>query len=247
MLHDVHSNASFPSPLTLPASQFRRRVALLAGLGFTGVSSLVLRRWIAQAGPLPSRPLLLTFDDAFASIGTHALPVLEEFGWSATIFVPGANIGGVNDWDRTGGTAGQAIASADDIARWADRGFEIGCHALQHVDLRTVPDAELRAALDEAQRMLAALTGGPVRSFAYPYGAVDQRVRNIAAEFFDIGFGTQEGLVNRRSDTMILPRTMPLPGDTAIGTLLRAYTGHNPVVSVRRRLRLRSRLQSLRW
>jgi len=42
---------------------------------------------VASGGPLPKRPLLITFDDAYRSFLTEAVPVLRSFGIPSTLFL----------------------------------------------------------------------------------------------------------------------------------------------------------------
>jgi peptidoglycan/xylan/chitin deacetylase (PgdA/CDA1 family) len=45
------------------------------------------RRHLAEGTPLPARPVLVTFDDGYRSVRTHALPLLERFEVPAVVFV----------------------------------------------------------------------------------------------------------------------------------------------------------------
>ena len=42
---------------------------------------------VSSGGPLPKRPLLITFDDAYRSFLTEAVPVLRSFGLPSTLFL----------------------------------------------------------------------------------------------------------------------------------------------------------------
>lgn len=79
--------------LNVTASAFASQVRALSALGF---ESILVSDWIAytegRAG-IPDRPLIITFDDAYASLTEHALPLLERHGFSATVYVPTALVG----------------------------------------------------------------------------------------------------------------------------------------------------------
>ena len=55
----------------------------------------------ALDAPLPpGKPVVaITFDDGYRSVREHALPILEQHGFPATMFVPTAYVGDENRWD----------------------------------------------------------------------------------------------------------------------------------------------------
>jgi Polysaccharide deacetylase len=81
------------------AAQMRR----LHDLGFQTVTLDQYVRF-ADGDPveLPQRPLLITFDDGYASAWENADPVLARYGWSAVMYVPTGAIGGPGHltWDE---------------------------------------------------------------------------------------------------------------------------------------------------
>ncbi len=59
----------------------------------------------------------------------------------------------------------------EEIRRLADAGIDIGAHTRWHADLGGISDeAQLYEELILPQRELEAITGRPVRYFAFPYG-----------------------------------------------------------------------------
>jgi len=65
---------------------FRRRLEILAELGCSvlPLDEAVTRLW---AGDLPPLSVVLTFDDGFHDFAAHAVPILKEFGFPATIYL----------------------------------------------------------------------------------------------------------------------------------------------------------------
>jgi peptidoglycan/xylan/chitin deacetylase (PgdA/CDA1 family) len=65
---------------------FRRRLEILSELGCTVLSldDALIRLW---AGDLPPRSVVITFDDGFNDFAAHALPILREFGFPATLYL----------------------------------------------------------------------------------------------------------------------------------------------------------------
>jgi hypothetical protein len=70
---------------------FRREMALLADC------FIVLR--LHEARQLPPRAVYITFDDGYRPVHDLVLPVLQEIGLLATVFVTSGDIGEPNIWD----------------------------------------------------------------------------------------------------------------------------------------------------
>ena len=155
------------------------------------ISYLLRRGWGATTfgdvvRAAPARTIAVTFDDAFASVKTYALPILRRLGVPATVFVPTDYISrqaplawlGLDQWDDGPDAAELTPMTWDDLGELADLGWEVGSHTRTHPLLTRVRDdaalaAELRASREECAERI----GRPVTSIAYPYGDVDDRVQ----------------------------------------------------------------------
>lgn len=171
--------------LSVTPESFRRQISDLVRRGWTSATftEVVERR--------PSgKTVVVTFDDAFASVKTHALPVLSEFGVRATIFAPTDYVSrqaplawpGLQQWERSGDSGELTPMSWDDLAELAELGWEIGSHTRTHPMLTSLSDEALVAELRQSREECAERLGRPVTSIAYPYGDVDRRVRERTRE-----------------------------------------------------------------
>jgi peptidoglycan/xylan/chitin deacetylase (PgdA/CDA1 family) len=171
MYHSVVRCEDDPFRITVSPRRFAEQMRWLARLGAAGCSMSELLdggsddRAGARVG--------LTFDDGYRDFVTGALPVLREFGFTATVFVVAGRLGGDNGWDRQGPR--KALMSAEHVRAVADAGMEIGSHGLRHVRLTSVPEAQLHAEVGLSRELLEDVTGRPVTGFCYPYGAVSER------------------------------------------------------------------------
>jgi len=60
-----------------------------------------LREALESLGEAESQELTsITFDDGYVDFAELAVPALQARGLHATLFVPAACIGGINEWDR---------------------------------------------------------------------------------------------------------------------------------------------------
>lgn len=227
-------------------------------------------------GRLPPRAICITFDDGYRSIHDLAMPVLNEFGLPATVFVSTAYLDSGTMWNETiadavrrlpdgavdlsgtglgmrevrtsddrrnllneltahakylppaerqalterltvmvgGGRADKLMLTPEMIRTMAAQRFEIGAHTVSHPILTSLSDEAARHEIEQGKRDLEAITGTPVRYFAYPNGKVgkdfDERhkemVRNAG---FTAAFSTEVGPAVRGRDLFQLPRSRP--------------------------------------
>ena len=73
--------------LSLDPAIFEDHLATLAHAGYRAVSLQDLYNYVSGKGRLPSKSLVLTFDDGYLDNWVFAYPILKKHGFSATIFV----------------------------------------------------------------------------------------------------------------------------------------------------------------
>jgi glycosyltransferase involved in cell wall biosynthesis/peptidoglycan/xylan/chitin deacetylase (PgdA/CDA1 family) len=231
--------AGIANDYTMSPERFESHLRLLSRRGYVGIRPSDWLDWLRDGKRLPPKPVLLTFDDAFADLCRWALPMLERHDFRATVFVVSGQIGGRNVWD--GGA--HRLMSAGQIREWASRGVEFGAHSRTHADMTTLGSEELKAELAGSRDELSAIVGKPIRSFAYPYGYHNERVRERVAEVFELAFSADGGLNNLSTDPYLL-RRIEVSGDVTRRDLaVRVRLGFKLSQLVRSRLRIRTRLR----
>ncbi len=174
MYHSVTPYAEDPYQVTVSPRRFEQQMRWLDTWGLRGVSMTTLLR--AQRRGCEAGLVGLTFDDGYADFLRHVLPVLASHGFTATAFVVAGRLGSVNAWDALGPR--KPLMTARQIRAVAGAGVEIGSHGLRHVDLQTTTDLALLREQRYSRQLLQDVTGADVTGFCYPYGHLDQRVRD---------------------------------------------------------------------
>jgi peptidoglycan/xylan/chitin deacetylase (PgdA/CDA1 family) len=128
----------------------------------------------------------VTFDDAFACLLEHALPVMNALDVPATVFVVTGNMGGTPGWEMRGGAAhpdaGLRTMSAEQITRAAGAAVcRFGSHTESHARLTGLDTQRLVDELGNSKAALERLLGKTIRDLALPYGAYDERALEEAA------------------------------------------------------------------
>jgi len=143
---------------TTPA-MFRAQLQYLADHGFHVISLHEAVVAIKNHSRLPSRPIVLTFDDGYADFFTTAVPILQSHGFTATSFVISGRMG----W--AGFMTPSQVVAADGM------GFTIGAHTVDHVALAAQTATRATWEMKQSKLALEQLLGHQVVDFAYPYGS----------------------------------------------------------------------------
>jgi len=130
-------------------------------------------RWVASL-PAELRPHFI-FDDGYDDTFHTAYPILESFGFKASLFVITDWIGKRNDWDANFFGKFEHI-SLPALRELAAAGWEIGSHGASHRALTTLSSAELRREVFSSKRYLEDARGVAVRKISFPFGLFNQRV-----------------------------------------------------------------------
>ncbi|MET7724524.1 polysaccharide deacetylase family protein [Streptomyces mirabilis] len=202
-----HSIAAAPNDATRELSvgpeAFAEQMALLGDQGFTPVDTAALAARWRSGGPLPERPVLITFDDGYEGVHRHGLPVLAKHGFAATLFVSTGWIKGAYD---TGGGL-DAMLSWAQVRELAAEQVEIGGHSHTHPQLDQLSDDALRFEVLRCKEITADELGSRPASFAYPYGYSSRRVRQVVRETgFAQSLAVGNGLARRRQGPYALQR-----------------------------------------
>ena len=91
MYHHITDNVGNYSAITIAG--FEEHMKALYEAGYSAVSIEQVLDYVYHGIELPERPVLITFDDGYASNYTHAYPVLKQYGFHGTIFIIGVSFG----------------------------------------------------------------------------------------------------------------------------------------------------------
>ncbi len=236
-----HHIGEAPKPwvpgLSIPPAGFERQIRWLARRGFESIRPADWLAWLREGKPLPEKPILLTFDDAYADLAQFALPVLQRYGFTGVVFVVTGQIGQTGQWGMLADYPPMKLMDAGQIRHWARQGIEFGAHSRTHRDLARLPLQSVEQEISGSGKDLEELLQTRINSFAYPYGSYDAAAREVARRTFDLCFGVLEGMNDLGSNLHALCRTMILPVDSGLALWLKSRFGFNPAARFLARLR----------
>ncbi|OOG49437.1 polysaccharide deacetylase family protein [Rhodanobacter sp. C01] len=184
---------------------FARQLWLLRRFGYTGLSMAAAMPYLR--GERSGRIAVITLDDGYADNLDHALPLLQQHGFSATCYVVSGSIGQYNQWDAERLGVRKPLMSVEQLRDWHRGGMEIGAHTRSHPRLTQCSDAQLRDEIHGSKATLEDHLGTPVTQFCYPYGDADDRVADMVRETgFAAATTTARGRASAGMDLWQLPR-----------------------------------------
>ena len=206
MYHEIAAASATTSRLAVEPDAFAGQLAHLHNQGFTTMTAAGLAATLADpALPLPDRPIVLTFDDGFADFQDAALPLLQRYGFTGTLFVTTGWIQDAGPWS-SGSRPGRML-SWKQIAEAADVGIEIGAHSHKHPELDQLPNRHVREELRTSKAQLEDRLGRAVPGMAYPFGYSSARVRQVVHDLgYQYACAVGNAIVGPAADPLALPR-----------------------------------------
>jgi len=201
------SDHRYPST-NISTEAFRGQLAYLKQNNFTVWTMGKAVDAINKGEEIPPRTVVLTIDDGYHSFYEHGLPLLEEFGYPATMYVNTANVGNRDYFNWT------------EIREAQRRGIEIGNHAHAHGHFLDASTPELRKSmfisdLVTSQTIFGDSLGAEPILYSYPYGEYDSVLEGILKEAGFISATAQySGILYSKSNLFEIPR-FPMGGPFA--------------------------------
>lgn len=152
--------------LTVGTGDFRAQMDWLRAAGYHAVTPTQLYDALAFGARLPTRPVMLTFDDGYRDVLWNAAPLLHRLRIHATAFVITRRISGPDP----------SFLTWSELRRLEALGFTIGSHTVDHVDLTALGPDGLAYELEQSRAVLERGLDRVVQWFAYPAGRFDAGV-----------------------------------------------------------------------
>ncbi len=157
--------ASNPDLYVTP-EEFVQQMTYLSKHGYHAVTLKQVYSYWHGKTTLPSKPVVLSFDDGDMPDFRIVAPLLKEVRWPGVLNL----IVGSDKHPRMKKEVVRALIA---------EGWEIDSHTISHVEVPSLSDSQLRFQIGESRHRLQKWYGVPVDFFCYPYGRFN--ARSIAA------------------------------------------------------------------
>ncbi len=143
---------------TVTTAAFADQLSWLHDNGYTSITVAELFNAFYYNLPLPSRPVILVFDDSYADAYEYAFPMLLERGFGATVAA------------ITGAVGQAGYLTWEQAAEMSASGVEFVSHTASHANLAALTRDQAQVELADSRRALEEKLGRPAQFFVYPYG-----------------------------------------------------------------------------
>jgi peptidoglycan/xylan/chitin deacetylase (PgdA/CDA1 family) len=226
--------------LAVSPAAFAEQMDYLASEAYRVVDVLSAIDLLESGKPL-ARTVALTFDDGFLDLAEHALPILSERGFNATVFVAPAVTDGRASFSWYREQPPPLLAWEDIVELDRDGTLRFEAHSLTHPNLPALDDDEAREEIAGSKLELENHLGRVVRAFSYPTGLFGEREERMVAEAgYEIGVGCEPGVNDRSTDRFALRRRQVDARDSLLDFRAKLGGGHDSSPALRglyRRLR----------
>ena len=177
--------------------QFDEQLELLKNGGFNFMSLPDLVASLKDGKAIPDKTIIITADDAYASIATEGWPRLKAAGIPLTLFVStdpvDANLKRYLSWDQ--------------IRQLQKEGVHIAHHTATHLHMIDNTIETVRSDLARASKRFKEELGITPKIIAYPYGeyslALQEELKNLG---FEAAFAQYSSVIHSKSNRFGLPR-----------------------------------------
>lgn len=196
--HDVLPSKEVWFDTTL--ATFEQQMSAIAEGHFHVITLEALRDHLERGAPVPSKPLVLTFDDNGSGIYTYAFPLLEKYRFPATLFVHTNYVGRTtskhhNTWAQLAEMERSGLVTVQSLT------------ANHPEDLRKLPDALVVHELQLSRFSLQTRLGHKIYALVYPYDNYDERVARLAGQNgYELAFSEDWGNAGGSDNLLMIHR-----------------------------------------
>lgn len=181
--------------LTVDTKTFREQMRYLKERGYRSVYMSDVINFFDHATIIAPKSILITFDDGYDDFATNAVPVLREFGFVSTLFVPTGLMDnpGYLSWNSI-----KDLATAGDVVfanhTWSHR--NVGANRV-----------DVEKEIKTADMQLEERSLNSPKIFAYPYGLESTWGKEILQSLgYKLAFTTRPGTIICEKQRLDLPR-----------------------------------------
>jgi peptidoglycan/xylan/chitin deacetylase (PgdA/CDA1 family) len=192
----------------VPVNNFREQMKLLADSGYHTILPDQLYNYLLKGISLPTKPIMLTFDDTRSEQYTIGYEEMKKYGFKGVFFI------------MTVALNKPGYMTKEQLKQLADEGNNIGSHTWDHGNVKEYQSEDWEKQIDKPTQQLEKITGKRPDYFAYPFGLWDKKaIEQIKQRGFKAAF--QLSARRDKDDPQFTIRRMIVPGEWNANTLLK--------------------------
>ena len=231
-----HSIDDSGSGISVSLAEFNDQMLLLKKNGYKSLDLGEFVSIIKNNGRIPPKSFILTFDDGYHNNYSIVYPLLQELGFTATIYLITGYIGGFCDWIKDIPVPKLKMLEWETILEMSGDGITFGAHTITHPHLTGLSNDQIEMEICKSRDLIKEKLGKKVTSFCYPYEDFDERVMNIVKKCdFDSACSGSLGVKNDINTLFSLKR-IPIWPETTLSYFRFAFSGFYDFLIKRKKL-----------
>lgn len=166
MYHNVSDDETKSYNLTISKQKLEQQLRYLSDNQFTSFFASELE----NRTEIPSKSVVVTFDDVTENQLLYALPLLKKYQVKATFFIPFSYIGQTDLWNSGADATGEKIMTIAQLQSLDSNIIELGQHSYWHKKYAALSEAEIQSDFDKSFECIAENDLKVYSALAYPYG-----------------------------------------------------------------------------
>jgi peptidoglycan/xylan/chitin deacetylase (PgdA/CDA1 family) len=163
---------------------------------------------LAQSKTDRVRYVVITFDDGFRDFYTHASPILQKYGFTATMFLTTSFISNHGKRFKE-----KPCLSWNEVRELHQKGISFGSHTITHPQLKILPREHVQREVKESKDIIENELGSAIESFSYPYAFPEEDNQfklflrdTLKSSGYQYGVSTILGIASRTQNQFFLRR-----------------------------------------
>jgi len=190
----------------VPIAAFLAQIKMLADSGYHTVLPDQLYAYLTKGKPLPSKPIMLTYDDTDLDQYEIAIPAMKKYGYKGVFFIMTVSLGKPH------------YMSKEQVKEISDEGNVIGSHTWDHHNVKKYKGNDWVIQIEKPTKQLETITGRYMRYFAYPFGLWNKEaIPELKKRGFIAAFQLNEKMDDK--DPLYSIRRIIVPGAWTSSTL----------------------------
>jgi hypothetical protein len=179
MYHKV-IDAGFPDDLTITTQELERQFRHLNKKKYTPIFLSDLLSHLYENKQLPSKPVLLTFDDGYKNNYTYLYPLLKKYSLKASIFL----VAGFIESSGDSGQCKNEYLHVNDISNMSNEVVQFGLHSYDHKSYNDLTISQIEEDIRSCRVRLKSLHIPYQPCLAYTYGAFPRKDTKKRSQMF---------------------------------------------------------------
>jgi len=190
----------------IPPAILKEQLKMLHDSGYHTILPDQLYAYLTTGASLPEKPVMLTFDDTDEDQYTVAFPEMKKYGFKGVFFIMTVSLGRLPHY-----------MSKEQVKEIYNAGNAIGSHTWDHHNVKKYQGQDWVTQIEKPTKTLEAITGTPIRYFAYPFGLWNPQA---IPELKKRGFIAAFQLADKRdpNDPLFTIRRIIVPGTWSLKT-----------------------------